>query len=241
MTRPPAEHSIVVRRTFVAAVAAGLLWCAQGPIWVLAPKVQATVPPYQVTHRALFLAVWLSVDAAVLFSALALRGLASIGVGNTGRTGRVTTRIAALAAALAGVATAATATAGLGIAEDQALAVLPLALDLGGFTLLVAVILVAVRPNTLRRVLPRRSRFLPAVLAGLTFLTLVAVASSGTHATIGLILAVVTVDLSGAAWMALGWMVQRAPAHRSRQRERGIRAAAADRPGGSGQRPTPRR
>jgi hypothetical protein len=116
-----------------------------------------------------------------------------------GRAGRL---IAATAVVLAAIAGVAAVLAAVGVAEEAALFVLPLALNGGGLALLVAAVVGSVEARG--GVLPRRSRYLPLVLAIMTLLTLGAIAASGTQATVGLVLAVVIVTITGVAWLALG-------------------------------------
>jgi hypothetical protein len=193
----------VARWVAPAAVVAGVLWCVQGAIWVFAPKVQEATPPYRVIDRPVFAAVWLSVVGALLCSAAALQGLGENRSEASGMAGRAGRLIAATAVVLAAIAGVAAILAAVGVAEEAALFVLPLALNGGGLALLVDAVLVG-SVEARGGVLPRRSRYLPLVLAIMTLLTLGAIAASGTQATVGLVLAVVIVTITGVAWLALG-------------------------------------
>jgi hypothetical protein len=186
------------------AVLAGLLWAAQAFIWTLGPKVQAEQPPHQVIDRPLFALFWLTIVVAVLCSAVTLFGLRPQQRERGALLGRVSAVLAGAVVAVAGVAGAAITAAAVGAAEQSALGVLSLALNLSGVLLLVALTLAGIA--TLRAgILPGWRAALPAVLACLTFLVLGAILASSTRALAGLIFADVVVILAGATWALFGW------------------------------------
>ena len=193
------------------AVLAGVLWAAQGLIWTVGPKVQAPEPPFPVLDRPLFTLFWLSIVGAVACSAAVLPGLLRAGHCAAEGLGRAAAVAARVTLAVSGVAALAVVAAGAGVAEEVALSVLPLALNLAGVLLLAALVIAAV---ALRRAHAFRgpAAVLPTMLAVLMLLTLGAIMASGSSAVAGLVLAVLVVSVHGAAWVTLGWAFRPATA-----------------------------
>ena len=188
----------------VTAVLAGLLWAVQAVIWTVAPKVQADQAPQRIIDRPLFALFWLTIVVAVLCSAVTLFGLQRQQREEAGVLGRVSVALSGAAVAVAGVACVAILVAVAGTAEQSALGVLSLALNLSGVLLLVALTLAGIA--ALRaRILPGWRSILPAVLAGLTFLILGAILASSSRALAGLVFADVVVMVAGATWCLFGW------------------------------------
>jgi hypothetical protein len=185
-------------------VLAGLLWAVQAFIWTFGPKVQAEQAPHRIIDRPLFALFWLTIVVAVLCSAATLFGLQQRHRERAGVLGRLSVALAGAAVAVAGTAGVAIIVAAVGTAEQSALGVLSLALNLSGVLLLVAVTLAGVA--ALRaRILPGWQAILPAVLACLTFLILGAILASSSRALAGLVFADVVVMVAGATWCLFGW------------------------------------
>jgi hypothetical protein len=201
------------RRDAVMAVVAGLLWASQAVTWTFGPKVQAPDPPYLVINRPLFVLFWLTIAGAVFCSAAAIGGV----LGRLDRFSRL--RVAGRAGATvtcigsAGAGTAAVL-AGIGVAEATCISVMSMTLNGAACALLITVALAAVEIAR-SHLLPSWEATLPATLAGLTFLTLVAIMASGSQAHAGLVFAVVIVTTTGAAWVLLGRALWRLLAKRS--------------------------
>jgi hypothetical protein len=206
---PPSLTATAVPGRWAAstAVLAGLLWAVQAFIWTLGPKVQAEQAPHRIIDRPLFVLFWLTMVVAVLCSAATLFGLQQQQRERAGVLGRVSVALAGAAVAVAGAAGVAIIVAAVGAAEQSALGVLSLALNLSGVLLLVALTLAGIA--ALRaRILPGWQAILPAVLACLTFLILGAILASSSRALAGLVFADVVVIVAGATWCLFGWALR---------------------------------
>jgi hypothetical protein len=203
------------------ATGAAMLWAVQGPIWMFGPKVQASAPPHQIIDRPLFALFWLTEVAAIALSALTAIALFQAASPHqhpqrrqTARTTLLTrTGLLAARGAVAATATAATAVtmATVGVGESAAIPALAIGLNIAGWALLATLALAGL---TIPRsgVLPGRQAILPALLAALTLLTLLAVTTAGlTTSTLALVGAVTITTMSAAAWATLGRALYQAP------------------------------
>ncbi len=196
---PSTFHAVAPR---AAAYAAAALWAAQGPIWLFAPKVQDHSPPYAIINAPLFVVLWLSIAGAVAFSALAATGAHVIGPQSSRRL-RVGYVLQKVTGSLCAVATAATVLAVVPPLEPVAIGAMTASLYVATLTLtagLTCHALASRRTSRRQRTLSR----LTWILAATTILTIVAILGSGTHATLGLYLAVAVVSAGGVAWCRWG-------------------------------------
>jgi hypothetical protein len=187
----------------IAAYLAAPLWAMQALVWTAAPKVQEQAAPYRITDTALFELFWLSVAAAVAFSAVAALAIPTYLGAQPTRAIRIGSALARIAVALAAVAALSVAVAP--IPQRQSAALTVMTNTLYGATLLLAVSLTlyAVKSWTADRSADTPV-LLPSALAALTIGTIVAILASGTSSSAGLYFAVVVVVLNGAAWLAWG-------------------------------------
>ncbi|HEX8627563.1 MAG TPA: hypothetical protein VF755_05270 [Catenuloplanes sp.] len=186
-----------------AAYLAAPLWAVQALVWTAGPKVQEQAAPYRITNTVLFELFWLSVAAAVAFSAVAALAIPTYLRARPTRMVRTGSVLARIAVGLAGLAALSVAVAPAPRLQSAALTVLTNALY--GATLLLAISLtlyaLAGRTQARSSGVPA---LLPAALAALTVVTIVAILASGTASTVGLYFAVTVVVINGMAWFAWG-------------------------------------
>jgi hypothetical protein len=190
-----------------AAFAAAPLWAVQAIIWCFAPKVQEQAAPFRITRPALFLLFWLTIAAALWFSAAATTAIPHRLALSRGRLVRVGDCLAVTALTCTSLAIACIILAPFEKLQQASLTVMTATLFGGTVALAASLVLFAIA-CTRSDVATGPARKLPAVLAALTVATLLAIATSGASTIWGLVFAVLVVVLDGIAWLAWGRALQ---------------------------------
>lgn len=184
-----------------AALAAAPLWAVQAAIWCFAPKVQEEVAPFRITRPALFLLFWLTIAAAVWFSAAATVAIPHRLTLSRGWLVRVGGWLAITASTCASLAMVGIISAPFEELQQTSLTLMTAALFAGTVALVTSLVLFAIA-STRAGVATGPVGKLPATLAVFTAATLLAIVASGASTIWGLVFAVLIVVLNGAAWLA---------------------------------------
>jgi hypothetical protein len=194
-----------------AAFAATPLWAGQAIIWCFAPKVQEQVAPFRITRPVLFVLFWLTIAAALWFSAAATTAIPHRLALGRGRLVRVGGWLAVTGLTCASLAIACILLAPFEKLQQASLTLMTTAL-FGGTVALAASLVLSAIASTRLDVATGPVGKLPAILAALTVATLLAIAASGASTIWSLVFAVLIVVLDGIAWATWGHASQQ-PRH----------------------------